>query len=220
MNPWLNLPRTPPYVLPEDAAVFAEPKFKDEGYRFDAFPDPFIGNLSTARVIFLSLNPGFKEEDITVNLSNKFFVQEAWKNLSHESNAPFMYLMDELKETFGYQWWHELLEKSVRDEGLKYEVIRERIGVIEYMPYHSETYTPNRLVVPSQLYAFGLVRQAIKDGRYIVIMRNVRAWVKAVPELADYPYIRLNSQRPFITRGNMTKYNSPETIDDFFEQLR
>ncbi len=220
MNPWINLSQHPPYVLPEDAAVFANPKFKNEGYRLDAFPDPFIGNLDRATVVFLSLNPGFEDDDINVNLQNDFFISESRKNLTHESNIPFLYLADEMKHTHGYGWWHDLLDKSVREEKLSYETLSKKIMIIEYMPYHSVTYTPNRLLLPSQHYNFDLVRKAIKLGKHIVIMRSVKAWLKAVPELESYPYYRLNSQRPRITRGNMTKYNTPGAIDVFFEALK
>lgn len=222
MNPWINLPTKPPYVLPEDAVVFADPKFKDEGYRFDAFPDPFIGNLTTASVIFLSLNPGFDDADINVNLQKPFFIAESHKNLLHQPTVPFLYLDDRMSDTHGYRWWHKLLDKSVREEPLDIDVVRQRIAIIEYMPYHSKTYTPNRLLVPSQQYAFQLVRQAMAQQKIIVIMRRgkVRDWVKAIPELADYPYITFNSQRPYVTRGNMTKYNSPEMIDALFEALK
>lgn len=220
MNPWLKLPDTPPYVLPEDAAVFAHPKFKDEGYNFDAFPDPYVGNLDRAAVVFLSLNPGLTDDDIHVTPHKPFFIRESHKNLAHQSDLPFLYLMEEMSDTHGYRWWHDLLDKSVREEPLDYATIAERIMIIEYMPYHSKTYHPNKLLLPSQQYSFSLVRRAITMGKQIVIMRNVREWLLAVPELADYPYIRLNSQRPRITRGNMTKYNTPEAVDRLFEALK
>lgn len=220
MNPWVYLPSSPPYVLPEDAEVFNNPKFKDEGYRFDAFPDPFVGTLDTASVVFLSLNPGFEPDDIYVNLSKPFFIEQSRKNLTHNSDVPFLYLADEMSDTHGYRWWNNLFSKSVREEPLSMKVIREKIMIIEYMPYHSVAYTPNRLLLPSQHYAFELVRKAMAKKKHIVIMRNVKAWLQAVPELDDYPYIRLNSQRPYITRSNMTKYNNQVAIDSLFKALK
>lgn len=220
MNPWINLPHKPPYVLPEDARIFASPKFKDEGYRFDAFPDPFIGNLERAEVIFLSLNPGFDPDDIYVNLKKSFFTRESRKNLTHESDIPFLYLAEEMSDTHGYRWWNNLFAKSVREEPLDMDVVREKIMIIEYMPYHSVAYKPNRLLLSSQLYAFGLVREAIEKNKNIVIMRSVKAWLKVVPQLEHYPYIRLNSQRPYITRSNMTKHSSQKSVDRLFAALQ
>lgn len=42
-------------------------------------------------------------------------------------------------------------------------------------------------------------------------MRNLKLWLKAVPELVDYPYITLNNkQRPWISKNNIpdNKFNS------------
>ena len=209
-------------MLPEDAVVFADPKFKDEGYRFDALPDPFVGGLNTENVIFLSLNPGFEDDDIRVNLQKPFFIAEGRKNLLHQSEVPFLYLDERMNDTHGYRWWHKLLDKSLREEPLDINIVRRHIAIVEYMPYHSKIYTHNRLIIPSQLYAFELVRQAMSKNKIIVIMRRgkVRDWIKAIPELADYPYITFNSQRPYITRSNMTKYNSPEIIDNLLRTLK
>lgn len=220
MNPWVNLPLEPPYVLAEDKPILDTPKFKEAKYRLDAFPDPFVGSLEAAKVVFLSLNPGFEPDDINVNLQKPFFILESRRNILHQSHVPFLYLADEMADTFGYRWWSNLFAKSVRDEPLDMNIVRQRIMIIEYMPYHSETYKPSRTILSSQRYNFELVRKAINMGKKIVIMRNVRDWIKAVPELEDYGYIRLNSQRPYISRGNMTKYNSSQSVDELFSLLK
>ena len=90
-NPWINLPDKAPYILPEDAEIISSPKFKSDGYRFDAFPDPFIGDLDKAQVIFLSLNPGFEEDDVKVNLDKPFFLEESRNNIFHKPTVPFLY---------------------------------------------------------------------------------------------------------------------------------
>ncbi len=60
------------------------------------------------------------------------------------------------------------------------------------------------------------------QNKIMVIMRGgkVRDCVKAIPAMANYPYITFNSQRPYVTRGNMTRYNSQEQIDALFSALK
>lgn len=221
-NPWVSLPEIPPYILPADAAIINSKAFKSQDYHFEAFPDPFIGNLEAAKVIFLSLNPGFEEDDVRVNLAKPFFAEESRKTILHEPTVPFLYLDERMSDTHGYRWWHKLLDKSIREEQLNLNTLRNRIAIIEYMPYHSVSYTSNKQILPSQMYAFYLVRKAITQKKIIVIMRRgkVRDWVKAIPEIAAYPYITFNSQRPYVTRANMTKYNTQQQVDDLFEALK
>lgn len=221
-NPWINLPDRPPYILPEDAVIINSNTFKSQDYHFEAFPDPFIGNIDEAKVIFLSLNPGFENDDVDINLAKPFFLEESRRNIRHKPSVPFLYLDERMSDTHGYRWWHKLLDKSIKEEPLNLDTICKRIAIIEYMPYHSVTYTPNKLIVPSQMYAFYLVRKAMAQKKIIVIMRRgkVRDWIKAIPEIANYPYITFNSQRPYVTRANMTRYNTQQQIDDLFEALK
>ena len=55
VNPWLDLPVSPPYVLPEDLAVLRRYPRALASLVFAGPPGPFIGNPSSARVILLSL---------------------------------------------------------------------------------------------------------------------------------------------------------------------
>lgn len=64
---------------------------------------------------------------------------------------------------------------------------------IEFFPYHSIKYLHNKQYIPSQQYQFYLVREAVRLGKKTVIMRSRKIWFEAVAELADYPYLELNS---------------------------
>lgn len=219
-NPWRYLPYTPDFVAPCDIETLANPKYRTDGLRLDAFPDPFVGNVETAEVVFLALNPGFESADIEVNLRNEYFIKESRLNLTHESTVPFFYLMDELRETFGYQWWTKLLNPFLNETGIPFSVVREKMMIIEYMPYHSRTYKHNKILLPSQLYSFDLVRRAIRMNKQIIIMRSKSFWLEAVPELVDYPYLQLsNVQTPWISRKNLTLLNPAGAFDRLTEAI-
>ena len=187
-NPWQNL--KPLYVLPEDFAAIINHRHYSN-LRLDTLPDQVIGGLDNAEVIFLLLNPGFDDKDITVNLALPEFVKANQRNLTDPYTSPFYYFGSELEETGGYMWWARILKPLV-NAGVTEAILRNKIMAIEYFPYHSKTYK-NLPIVPSQQYAFDLVREAIRRQKTIIIMRSPKLWLGAVPELIGYPYMSLNS---------------------------
>jgi hypothetical protein len=189
-NPWLDLPATPPYVLAEDLAHIQHHR-NFSNLRLDTLPDQVIGGLDNAEAVFLLLNPGFDDKDITVNMALPEFVEANRRNLTDPFTSPFYYFSDGLETTGGYIWWAKIL-KPLLQAGVTENTLRNKVMAIEYFPYHSKTYK-NLPIVPSQQFAFDLVREAIRREKSIVVMRSPKLWLEAVPELADYPYMTLNS---------------------------
>lgn len=186
-NPWQNL--KPLYVLPEDFTVLASHR-NYSNLRLDALPSQVIGGLDRAEVVFLFLNPGFAESDVTDDLFNPQFVTASRLNHLDPYGSPFYLFNEELKRTGGYAWWRRVLNPLIQ-VGVTEEMLREKIMVIEFFPYHSEDWG-NFPRVPSQEVAFDLAREAIKRNKTLIV-RSVRMWLKAVPELASYPYVTFNS---------------------------
>lgn len=187
-NPWQSL--KPLYVLPEDFAAIVHHR-NLANLRLDTLPDQVIGGLDNAEVVFLLLNPGFEDKDITVNLTLPAFVEANRHNLTDPYTSPFYYFGSGLEATGGYVWWARILKPLIK-AGVTEATLRNKIMAIEYFPYHSKSYK-NLPVVPSQQYAFDLVREAIGRQKAIIIMRSPKLWLEAVPELADYPYMTLSS---------------------------
>ncbi len=187
-NPWQNL--KPLYVLPEDFAAIAHHR-NYSNLRLDTLPDQVIGGLDKAEVVFLLLNPGFDDKDITVNLALPEFVEANLHNLTDPYASPFYYFGSGFETTGGYIWWARILRPLIK-AGVSETTLRDKIMAIEYFPYHSKSYK-NLPIVPSQQYAFDLVREAIKRQKIIVIMRSPKLWLEAVPELVDYSHMTLNS---------------------------
>lgn len=180
-NPWQNL--KPLYVLPEDFTVLANHR-NYSNLRLDTLPDQVIGGLDKAEVIFLLLNPGFDEKDITVNLTLPQFVEANRRNLNDPYGSPFYYFGGDLEQTGGYAWWRRILNPLI-EAGVTEAMLSEKIMAVEYFPYHSKDWkeVPQ---VPSQQMAFSLVRDAIERGKTIVIMRGKDKWMNAVSELVGY----------------------------------
>ncbi|MDB5160129.1 MAG: hypothetical protein JWO99_392 [Candidatus Saccharibacteria bacterium] len=191
-NPWKNLSPKPPYVLAEDMSIIERSRHAKE-LRIDTLPDPFVGGLDSAEVIFLALNPGFIDSDIELNLKMPEFLEANRTNLNDPYSSPFYYFSGSFEETGGHIWWERKL-KPLLQAGITESVLREKIMLIEYLGYHSKNADKIKgLKVPSQHFSFNLVREAISRQKTIVIMRSKKLWLEAVPELDAYPYMTLNS---------------------------
>lgn len=207
INPWVALPQNPPYILPADTDVLLQQTSKKQGLRFDVLPDPYIGNLREAKVIFLALNPGFRQADIDENMINATFIANSRANMLHKSEPPFYYFNEELAFTGGNEWWSRIL-KPLISAGLTKQTLSSAIMCIQYLSYHSVTYSHLNKLLPSQQYSFELVREAVELNKTIVIMRSEALWLKAVPELQGYPYIRIkNPRNPVVSVANLGQDN-------------
>lgn len=206
LSPWRDLPTESLYILPEDLKSIQHHR-NFSNLRLETLPDQFVGGLDTAEVVFLALNPGFHESDITVNLQLPEFLEANHNNRNDPYGSPFYYFGGGLAQTGGYKWWARILN-SLLQEGVTEAALRQKIMLIEYFPYHSPDWKKSLPLVPSQQFAFDLVREAIDRKKTIVIMRSEKLWRKAVPELATYKYMLVkNLRRPFISPNNLGDEN-------------
>jgi len=202
-NPWHPLPRTAPYILHEDLpfiSSFNEKAGPDHKIVTNILPEPFLGNITDAKVVLLNLNPGFSEKDLFWHTQPEF-ISENRKDLLHESNPPFYLLNTKFRDSGGFIWWRAHLKQFISQFGL--DSVARSFMCIEYFPYHSKRYK-SMPIIPSQQYSFYLVMEAIKRTLPIIIMRGKKLWLEGVPELSAYPYSSLNSaQNVSVSKGNL-----------------
>ncbi len=215
-NPWTNLPDTEPYIIAEDLAVIESHK-NFIGLRLDTLPEPLVGGLNEAKVVFLALNPGFTDSDVDVNMKLPEFIEGCRNNLENPYTSPFYYFNGGLEATGGYKWWSAKL-KPLITAGISEEVLRDKIMMVEYFPYHSVNYKHINSYTPSQLYSFEIVREAIRRNKVIVVMRSKNLWLEAVPELAGYSYMTLNSsQNVVISPKNIGELNFKVLLQELID---
>jgi hypothetical protein len=208
MNPWLSLPHSPPFVLPEDAPNVSEFNARarpPHHLHLEIVPEPYLGN-PTAPVVLLGLNPGFSDTDVPVHEDPRFN-GAARANLRHEHPEYPFYLLDPALPSPGQRWWLQRLRKFIEAAGLR--AVASNVFVMEIHGYHSRQFA-SQLSLPSQRYTKALVRAAIERGARIVLMRGKRVWEELVPELRSAPVsIVRNVQNPSISPGNL-----PEAFDE------
>lgn len=201
-NPWLALPETAPYVLPEDhRQIAAFNRTADEAtlVRLNMMPEPFLGNPH-APVVLLGLNPGFSPN--AQRNENAEFLALSRGNLHHAGGEYPFYLLTPRLEVPGRLWWEGKLAHLIRAKGLR--AVAQGVQCVEYFPYHSTRFAHRKLSVPSQQYSFALVRSAVARGAVIVIMRSEKLWRAALPELEHYRrcYALQNPQNVVVSPNN------------------
>lgn len=214
-NPWVNLPKTGPFVLPEDKNLVEQlnrtAQVKHQ-IRLEVLPVPFLGSLDSANVVLLNLNPGIVDQDFTIFRTDKNYVEQNRRTLTFKSTPAFFYLGREFAYTEGYKWWFKRLRVLI--EACGHDTVATRVMCIQYSPYHSKEYKETKVILPSQQYSFSLVRQAIETKKTIIVMRKHALWLEQVPELRLYPYIRLtNTRSPYVTPGNMAEGKFQEVVN-------
>jgi hypothetical protein len=208
-NPWLDLPTSRPFLLKCDdgsVANFNRNIPIEQMLRTEVIPEPYHGNI-TAKIILLSLNPGFDETDYAFHHHNRAFIKASFGNLAHTaSEFPFYLLNPEFSCAPGHGYWMKRLKELVFRYGAKR--IAQEIGVIQWLGYHSrksDEILKRDSICPSQDYGFNLVKQAMKRDALIVIIRSAKKWHNSVPGLADYEYLSLSSTRnQAVSENNVT----------------
>jgi len=203
-NPWLNLPLSPPYALEADLAQlnsFNASALRKHQFDLRLFPEPFFGTTLTP-VVVLNLNPGWSPEDEATH-SQPWFADQARRSLAHALEPyPFIHLLPGGR-TGGCIWWQRRTRELVDDVG--FDRIAKGIACVQYMPYHSPEFSQRVPLVQSQEYSFQLVRNAMRRGAEIVVMRSFQLWVSAIPEITTYAHLHVavNPRSPYLSPGNL-----------------
>lgn len=175
-------------------------------------PEPFVGHPD-ARLYVLGLNPGYSDDDDVWHTQTEFRTA-LLRNLLHgASDYPFYFLNPELAQAPGSKWWTQRTRWLAEAVGT--ELLCDSLCCVELFPYHSRNYRPmpKRIsangLVPSSDYSVHLVRSAMNAGKLIVMMRGMRVWEQALPELAQYPHlVRPNSvQNMSLSPGNLREFD-------------
>ena len=103
----------------------------------------------------------------------------------------------------GRRWWKRILHQLLRE--YPESVLAKALFCVEYFPYRSHSFRSIRGYVESQRYGFDLVKQALRRGAMVIMMRSEKLWFEAIPELEYYRLLfSLSSPRsPTLSKGNL-----------------
>src|SRR4051812_45963580 len=130
-NPWLDLPYTPPFVLPDDMAVverFNTTATDAARIHGELLPEPFLGDPQ-APIVLLGLNPGFSPED-AAHHADPTFAHLLRMNLNHSpADFPF-YLLSPQISAPGQKWCERRLARLL--EVVPRETVARKLLTVEY----------------------------------------------------------------------------------------
>ncbi len=180
----------------------------------EIFPAAFMGDVFNSKVVLLTLNPGFDENEEEKDFYGKY---RDWflKELTHSNRFECpLYCLDEEYAEYSDYWKKRL---RILEEYFGKEVLGKKLSKIQFFPYVSKKFksVPHKFIenefgagkkyLPTQEYNFHLVREAIKRDAVIIITRSKNLWLNAVTELQGYPNLLYtkNARQPYITENNM-----------------
>jgi hypothetical protein len=206
-----------PYLLSGDEGVLAEakltclfrswkefvtdPNFGEPGIsqlHLGLLPIPFVGNLRTASVFLLMLNPGFGPHDYFGEYHVRKYRSALIENLFQAPNNRFLFLEPTFSWHGGFDYWHTKLcslmnafaEKSGKSFGDSHRYFQKRIAAVELVPYHSKERAPIPPHVLKAMRSFQLLRLYVQEELLprakageilLVIMRGVKHWLREHP---------------------------------------
>jgi hypothetical protein len=127
------------------------------GFHTSLLPVPYAGNLKTASIFLLLLNPGLGIQDYHGETSSPSFVEAAKRNIRQENISdeyPFFLFDPKFIWHPGGQYWLKrfsdyILEVSIQKEKSYLEAISyisSKIAVVELVPYHSKSFGHHKLI--------------------------------------------------------------------------
>lgn len=213
------------FVLDEDNVDLLSSYFN-----LNFIPQPYIGNY-TARHYVLMTNPSWHEFDIKhmgiekindedeVTAFKRFKICVNQLTFSNNENQ-FHLLCDEFsnlssnstKIKTAYGWWKQRIF-------CKNSVINNEndLFILQFFPYRSYTsmgieHFSKKFALDNAKYRNELLRRAIIDNKIIYIMRSVKLWISAVPELNEYGmktdnvFVAKNFQNATLSKSNLRTF--------------
>lgn len=247
----LNSKKYPPVDKVDDDANEETKKAAKEKYklRLNVYPQHFVGDIDKAKIIILSLNPGYNTEYYDaykkrINKNGTKYEQIIKENL--EMKRPSFHAFELANESdLGYwgnkmKCWVEDYDKKDNKkivESLK--KITEDIALAEFFPYHSMTYNDmydklgegtspnsNRKIkdyLPTQKFLFEKIKKRIDDKNdevIIILTRSFAKWYEAIEGLRDYKHCyEVNNTRNFSLNPAQIYKVHRESVEDKLKSI-
>jgi hypothetical protein len=197
------------WLLKEDLPIVKKfnEKVKDKEYKLhlEIPPEPFAGNPLRAKVIILSLNPGYMDrvnrlvaQNLNVDLAKQVNRQKlnqlnlAVDSFICERNIPLKDPRTSYRDAdcmIGDWYWYDIFEKfreeaqgkfGVEEDDSAKDKIYGNIAILQYFGYSSSKFKqmPHKALLPSQLFTKSLVEYIAmsKDNVLFVVSRSEALW--------------------------------------------
>lgn len=207
------------WLLKNDAYFINQFNSKNIGtdfeYKLNLRPEPFSGNPMTAKVVVLSLNPGYVERNNAVfaKLLNRIpSVSEVVKNHKDKQlqlRAAGMFCDERDAQCMLDDWyWYDVLTKLSAEAQVDSDVVFRNVAVVQYVGYFSKSYKalPANVTLPSQRFTRLLISYlaTAKKDVLFVVSRSENEWRGL---LGEEIWNLLESENRLIHRKQFTNKN-------------
>lgn len=242
----LNSKKYPPVDKVDNDANEKTKKAAKEKYklRLNVYPQHFVGDIDNAKIIILSLNPGYSTEYYDAYKNSTNYEQIIKKNL--EMEWPSFHAFELANESdLGYwgnkmKCWVEGYDKKDNEEIIEsLKKITENIALAEFFPYHSKSYNgmydklgkstssnSNRKIkdyLPTQKFLFEKIKKRIDDKNdevMIILTRSLAKWYEAIEGLRDYKNCyEVNNTRNFSLNPAQIYKVHRESVEDELRKI-
>lgn len=247
----LDSKKYPPVDKVDDDANEKTKKAAKEKYKLqlNVYPQHFVGDIDKAKIIILSLNPGYSTEyyDAYKNRINKNgtkYEQIIKENL--EMKRPSFHAFELANESdLGYwgnkmKCWVGGYDKKDNEEIIEsLKKITENIALAEFFPYHSISYNgmydklgkgtspnSNRKIkdyLPTQKFLFEKIKKRIADKNdkvIIILTRSFAKWYEAIEGLRDYKHCyEVNNTRNFSLNPAQIYKVHRDSVEDVLKDI-
>lgn len=168
---------------------------RDHKLHLSLLPLPYSGNLETAEIFILLLNPGFSYVDYYEEYECDAFRERRIKNLAQDFEGvefPFSGLDPEFCWGGGFAWWESKLYDVIGRIAQKrfsgrylhaLQYLSQRMAHVELIPYHSSGFSSHALIqkLPSAQMARAFVRDVLipdarRGDRIVIVTRRAKDW--------------------------------------------
>lgn len=201
--------------------------------------EPWGGNPFKARLIILSLNPGYVpevNEKLAKLLQSNDVIRKAIINYKKQTLLfdTDSFLPEDDKVLLGCQisckdainmlgdwYWHKMFRQLREDVGIDENEFYKKVALIQYFGYSSQTAQRTLPHIPSQDFTREMIHYIASERKNDVcflIMRSVSLWMNLLGEdffnkYKDIIKINENVRCQYITPGNLgTKYDDIKNI--------
>ena len=184
-------------------------------YRIQKWPKPFMGNPLTAKVVLLSLNPGFKDRQkrLLAKALDIYYCEAIKKHLHEQTDLKAVsmfcpnYKSGDLDITYLEahtlvdNYWYDMIEKIRNDARIPkseeyFDPLYTRLSVIEYLGYASESYEDlaKGRILPSQHFTKLLIQYlTFNSDKTFVVVRSEKRWRRLIGE-EMWDYLAMNNR--------------------------
>lgn len=164
-------------------------------FHLGLLPQPFTGNIESASIYILMLNPGFGPSNYFGEYQMPEYRKAIISNLKQnhkDGRNPFFLLDPRFSWHGGYDYWHKKLRNLIAEfasgvhisYGKSREFFQQKIAVLDLVPYHSINFSMPKSTL-NELRSVKLIRSYVnevlvpkaKRGQCIIIIaRGEKKW--------------------------------------------